>query len=168
MVFLSNRDNGTTHLFVTHLARLAADPDDPLNRANEEDDGETAFRVDPDGIDGRVTQLTSGGSSVGNHFLSEDGQTIYFTSRDEDGPGLFSVDIDGGERRKITGGSFNGIVPTADAKSAFFMQGGRVGGGEYTRWRYPLAVIPESISPSLCRSIIVRSGHRSSRRAGGS
>jgi tricorn protease len=105
LVFTSNRDGGTNHLFIVSLARLTEDPNDPVVRerlrrsgarperadtsgaaANANaganapaSQGPLNIRVDPAGIDRRAIQLTRGTSGVGSFFLSRDGRTIYFT-----------------------------------------------------------------------------------------
>ncbi|HUH12317.1 MAG TPA: S41 family peptidase [Longimicrobiales bacterium] len=136
LVFTSNRA-GETHLFRASLERLAADPDDPLVRARLRDAkadsaaaGAAQLRVDVGGIDARAVQLTRGGNGVGAFFLSKDGRTVFFASRDDDGPALFSVGIDGEDRKKVTSGTFQGLTPTADGKAAFFREQGPGGGGQ--------------------------------------
>jgi tricorn protease len=140
LVFTSNREGGINHLFKVSLGRLTEDPDDPLVKERNQnaerpagerrEGGEEAepqpLQVDVDGIDKRAVQLTSGDNSVGSYFLSEDGKTIYFTSRDDDGPGLFSIGIDGEDRRKVTDGSFSGMNVTSDRKTVFYRQGQNV------------------------------------------
>ncbi len=155
VVFRSNRDNGTMHLFAVSLTRLADDPRDPQvrerqqrgatlreaagggARSDTDDEGgsrarrRTAdpapIRMDLDGIGRRAVQLTTGGNGVGSFFLSADGETVYFTSSDSDGPGLFSVHIDGRDRRRVTGGSFPGITPSGDVRYVFY-RGSSAGG----------------------------------------
>jgi tricorn protease len=128
LVFLSRRDDGTNHLFTVSLQRHTEDPDDPVvvmrrQTAEEEDEEEPGeMVVEVAGIDRRAVQITNGEYAVGSHFLSADGETVYFTSRDEDGAALFSVGIDGEDRKKVASGSFTGIVPTEDRKTAFFFQ----------------------------------------------
>jgi tricorn protease len=144
LIFTSSRDGGTTHLFKVSLQRLTEDPDDPLVRERrkndrerrkegreeeekEEEEAAPAIRIDLDGIDMRAVQLTSGSDGVsGYYFLSSDGHTIYFLSRDERGSGLFSIGIDGKDRKKVTDGSFSGMVPTQDRKTIFYRQGRNV------------------------------------------
>ncbi|MCH8935304.1 MAG: PD40 domain-containing protein [Gemmatimonadetes bacterium] len=130
LVFLSTRDNGTTHLFKTALARHTEDPDDPLVKArrNREDTEEAeeaepeGLTVNVDGIEHRAVQLTRGENGVQSYFLSADGETAYFTSRDEDGPALFSIGLDGEDQKKVASGTFTQIMPTKDGKSAFYYQ----------------------------------------------
>lgn len=131
IVFTSTRDGGTNHLFVAPLPRLDEDPDDPLVKARlaaaEEGRGGNSvpeLRVEPEGIERRAVQITRGSSGVGDFFLSQDGETVYFTSDDDDGPGLFSVGIGGQDRKKVVGGTFLGITPTADRKVAFYLERG--------------------------------------------
>jgi tricorn protease len=148
VVFRSSRDGGTPHLFVASLRTLAEDPDDPLVKAraeDEEDEGEgrgarsqedapppVPLRVDPDGIRERAKQITSGQNGVGSFFLSADGETVYFTSSDDEGSGLFSIPLRGGEARKIADGSFGDLQPTADGRTLFFSRSaGRGGGGGF-------------------------------------
>ncbi len=100
LVFESNRDGGTNHLFVVSLAKLSEDPEDPLVRARHRSPDEQGgggrggqgggggaavpqagpIHVDADGIADRAIQLTSGDNGVGQFFVSRDGRTIYFTS----------------------------------------------------------------------------------------
>ncbi len=146
LVFLSTRDGGTSHLFAVPLARLTEDPDDPLVKGREEEEEEDRreredpdreravppaepLEVDPDGIERRVKQLTSGENGVGGFFLSADGRTVFFTSRDDDGPGLFSLPVSGGEVRKISSGTFSNLQPTRDRERLFFSRGGGGFGG---------------------------------------
>ncbi len=151
LVFRSARDAGTPHLFVASLSALTEDPDDPLvkGRDEEEDEeedeepGERGGRggdqdedappppitVDPDGIRERAKQLTSGENGAGSYFLSADGETVYYTSSDDEGAGLFSMPIDGGEPRKVADGSYGNLQPTADGQTLFFSRGGGRGGG---------------------------------------
>ena len=128
LVFLSSRDNGTNHLFTVSLARHSEDPDDPLVKArmrqaeDQDEEQRQDMTVDVAGIDKRAVQLTRGDNGVGSYFLSADGETVYFTSRDEDGPALFSIGIDGKDRKKVSDGEFDRIVPAKDGKTAFFFQ----------------------------------------------
>jgi tricorn protease len=155
LVFTSARDGGVNHLFAVTLARKAEDPDDPLVRARQQPrrerpdsgrgggdatgrggdtSGSTAqaavpIRIDLQGIEDRAIQLTTGTNAVGSFFLSRDGRTIYFTSSDTEGPALFSIGIDGRDRRRVVAGSFPGITPTADRRMVFFRGGAGGGGG---------------------------------------
>jgi len=142
LVFLSNRDGGVTHLFAASLARLAEDPEDPLVRARRPEPADTAaggrpqgragggeaaparpLTVQPDGIRERARQLTSGENAAGSFFLSADGRTVYYTSRDDEGPGLFSIPVAGGEARKVAAGAFGNLQPTKDRRTLFFSRG---------------------------------------------
>jgi tricorn protease len=145
LVFTSNRAGGVNHLFVVSLRRLAEDPDDPTVRARARRGGTRgdstvaagATTVDADGIARRAIQITTGTNPVGSYFLSRDGRTIYFTSSDNEGPGLFQIGIDGKDRRRVAAGSFNGLRPTEDRRSIFYRQGG--GGGRGGRGGGPPA-----------------------------
>ncbi len=146
-------------LWAVSLQRLTENPDDPLVRERQERGGtlveRTAgsggassgdanasgtpgrgsgadripVRVDLEGIDRRARPLTTGPSAVGSYFLSADGRTVYFTSSDSDGPGLFAVGIDGRNRRRIVQGSFPGITPSEDRRYVFFRGTGGSGPG---------------------------------------
>jgi tricorn protease len=175
LVFTSARDAGVNHLFVVSLTRLTEDPEDPLVRArrrpagNQGGDADAAggrgqgqgqappaaqagpVRVDPDGMEKRAIQLTTGTNGVGTYFLSRDGRTIYFTSSDNEGPGLFSIGIDGRDRRKVTAGQFGGLTPSQDRRFVFYRQavgggaqggprgGGGAGGGNADIYRMPIS-----------------------------
>ena len=140
LVFTSNRDGAVNHLFVVSLRRLGADPNDPLARVRVRPAradstaaptaGAAVTVVESDGIGKRAVQITRGTNAVGEWFLSRDGRTIYFTSSDNEGPGLFSIGIDGRERRKVAPGSFNSLTPTEDRRTLFFRQGGQGGPGQ--------------------------------------
>jgi len=136
LLFLSNRNAGVTHLFKVPLARLAEDPDDPLVkerlRKAEEPRGKEkegaaqappSVAIDLDGIDRRAVPLTAGTNGVNNvFFLSKDGKTVYFLSTDEKGPGIFSVGLDGKDRKKIADGTFGGLQTTEDRRTVFYRQ----------------------------------------------
>jgi tricorn protease len=149
VVFVSDRDGGTAHLFVVPLDRQKEDPNDPLvrerlkraaasTRGGGAGGGERAqgqgnaaaapapaaapLTVDTTRIDRRAVQLTTGTQAVQDYFLSTDGKTIYFRSSDERGPGLFSITIEGKDRRRLTDGAFQGLTPTKDRRRVFYTQ----------------------------------------------
>jgi tricorn protease len=155
VVFRSNRD-GTTHLYAVSLARLDEDPADPrvierrqrgatlreaasgAERSESDEDASPrargrnatrpdAIHIDVDGIGNRAIQLTSGSNGVSSFFLSADGGTVYFQSSDSDGAGLFSVGIDGRDRKRVVAGSFPGLTPSHDRRYVFF-RGSSAGG----------------------------------------
>ncbi|HYV98654.1 MAG TPA: S41 family peptidase [Gemmatimonadaceae bacterium] len=98
----------------------------------------------------RAVPLTRGAEGVSNPFLGSDGRTIYFVSgggaaaaggrggggrggrggapaaapaaNAGTGPGLFAIDIDGANRRRIADGSFQGAELTADGRTLFFRE----------------------------------------------
>jgi tricorn protease len=142
IVFISDRDGGTPHLFSVPLERQKEDPDDPLVKerlkkaASAKRDpaagaaaptpAPAALKVEPEGIGRRAVQLTRGEQGVQTFFLSADGKLIYFRSTDERGPGLFSVTIDGADRKRVTDGAFAGLTPTLDRKKVFYTQDGEI------------------------------------------
>jgi tricorn protease len=135
LVFISDRDNGVAHLFVVPLERQVEDPDDPLvkerlRKAKPEKKDEKAqpppFKVDPEGIARRAVQITRGEQAVAAFFLSADGKLVYFVSTDERGRGLFSVGIDGADRKRVSEGAFAGLTPSGDRKKVFYTQDGDI------------------------------------------
>ncbi|MFC1555193.1 S41 family peptidase [candidate division KSB1 bacterium] len=126
VIITSNRDNGTNHIFIIPLQQVKENPNDPLVKErlkNEKpEEAEFAINIDINGIDRRAVQLTRGSNSAGSFFLSEDGNTIYYTSSDDQGPGLFSMNLDGSDQKKVSEGSFSGLTPTADRKMVFYRQ----------------------------------------------
>lgn len=102
--------------------------------------------IDADGIDGRAMQLTRGAQAVGAFFLSRDGRTVYFTvgggggfggggqqpAVDPESPnvGMFAMNVDGTNRRRIAGGLYPQLTPTADRRAVFFRRASRGGDGE--------------------------------------
>jgi len=92
--------------------------------------------VDLSGIDRRATQITRGAPGVGAFFLSRDGKTVYFTvgggggrggagrggaaAGDNAANGLYSVGIDGRDRRRVAAGTFAGAQPTADRRAIYY------------------------------------------------
>lgn len=136
LVFLSDRADGVAQLFVTTLERLTDDPDDPVVKerlkkaqAEKKDAKEQApppFKVDAENIRRRVVQITRGETPVGGFFLSADGKLVYFTGADDRGRGLFSVSIDGKDRKRVSDGAFAGLTPTKDRKKVFYAQDGEV------------------------------------------
>lgn len=107
----------------------------------------TTLRVDVQGIAERALQLTRGPVGVGTYFLSRDGRTITFATGgggfgggqqnanvDPDSPntGLFQINADGTNRRRLAGGSYPGMVPSRDGRTIYFrrMNGGGEGEGQ--------------------------------------
>ncbi len=78
------------------------------------------------------------------YFLSADGRTVYFRSRDDQGPALFSVSIDGRDRQRLVAGTFPGLRPTADRRRVFYTETGELWQMEMTgqrrKTRVPFAV----------------------------
>jgi tricorn protease len=99
---------------------------------------------DLDRIDRRATAITSGDEPVQGYFLSADGRTIYFRSRDDQGPALFSVAIDGRDRQRLVAGAFQGLTPTADRRRVFFTENRELFqmemAGQRRRTRVPVSV----------------------------
>jgi tricorn protease len=158
VVFLSNRVDGVNQIFVVPLARLTEDPNDPLVKERirkaaassgqgsrpstgsgqgGSGSGQAAALTPPDTnrIDRRAVAITSGANPVLGFFLSPDGRTVYFRSRDDQGPALFSVGIDGRDRQRLVAGAFNGLVPTADRRKVFFVENNELFGMEMTGQR---------------------------------
>ena len=104
--------------------------------------------IDLRGIERRVTQLTRGTAGVGSYFLSRDGRTVYYAvggggfgggggrgggrgaAADNSQNGLYSVSIDGRDRRRIAAGTFAGMQPTADRRTVYFRGQVRTTAGE--------------------------------------
>jgi len=140
LVFLSDRDDGTSHLFVLPLESLKEDPDDPVVRerikkkeatakkgkknegGDQSSESEKRLILEMARIDRRAIQITRGEEGVRSFFISDDGKKVYFVSTDKKGPGLFSVDMDGKDRKKITDGEFPNLIPSKDGKMVFFRQ----------------------------------------------
>jgi tricorn protease len=103
--------------------------------------------IDAAGIEHRARQLTRGTTPVGSFFLSRDGRTVYFTVGggggggggnaqaapvDPESPnvGLFAMNLDGTNRRRIAGGLYPQLTPTADRRAVFFRRAARAEGAE--------------------------------------
>src|SRR5690606_32370329 len=82
--------------------------------------------VETEGIGRRAVQLTTGTQGVQSFFLSADGRLIYFRATDERGPGLFSITIEGKDRRRVTDGAFAGLTPTYDRRKVFYTENGDI------------------------------------------
>ncbi len=171
LVFVSNRSS-SNQLWMVPLARQAEDPNDPLVRerrreatsgapstaagtgrgrgagAGEAGAGQAPapppLSVDTTDIRRRAVQITTGDQPVQGYFLSADGQTIFFRSRDDEGPGLFSIGIDGKNRQKVVAGAFQGLMPTADRRLVFYQQTDELWkmemSGQHRRTRVPFEV----------------------------
>ncbi len=145
LVFVSNRGNSINQLYKVSLRRMAEDPEDPLVKAaRAEQSRGRPSEADLDSpspelaeIDLRAIQLTTESQAVGNFFLSADGQSIYYTvgsggigrrggrgraggqARNPDS-GLYSIDLEGENRRQVSGGQFPGLQPTQDRSAVFY------------------------------------------------
>jgi len=154
VVFISNRVDGVNQIFVVPLARLTEDPDDPTvkerqrkaaasggrgagagNASGQATPAPALTAPDVTRIDRRAVAITSGTNPAQGFFLSTDGRTVYFRSRDDQGPALFSVAIDGRDRQRLVAGAFNGLVPTADRRKVFFTENNELFGMEMTGQR---------------------------------
>jgi len=139
VVFISDRDGGVQHLFIVALERQKEDPNDPMVKERlkkatpqrpERPAGAAAPQPPPQGplvvetqrIDRRAVQLTRGDQPIAAYFLSADGKLIYFRATDERGPGLFTITIDGKDRKRVSDGMFAGLTPTQDRKKVFYLQ----------------------------------------------
>lgn len=161
VVFASDRNGTNTQLYVVPLSPLTEDPNDPvvkerLRRAASNtgrgggagpSTGQTVTPLttpDLTRIDRRAVAITSGANPVQGFFLSPDGRTVYFRSRDDQGQALFSVGIDGRDRQRLVTGAFNGITPTADRRKIYFTENNELWGMEMTgqrrRARVPFTV----------------------------
>lgn len=96
-----------------------------------------AIHIDLKGIDRRAIQLTRG-AGTGAFFLSRDGRTVFYSvggggggrgggrggrggaAPDNSQNGLYSVSIDGRDRRRVAAGTFAGMEPTADRRAIYF------------------------------------------------
>jgi tricorn protease len=98
--------------------------------------------IDVSGIEKRAVQLTRGAQAVGQYFLSRDGRTVYFTvggagggggqgAVDPESPnvGLFAMNLDGSNRRRLSGGLYPQLTPTHDRRTVFFRRAARGGEG---------------------------------------
>jgi tricorn protease len=77
---------------------------------------------DLDRIERRAIQITTGAEPVAGYFLSTDGRTVYFRSRDDQGPALFSIGLDGRDRQRLAPGAFAGLRPTSDRRRVFYTE----------------------------------------------
>jgi tricorn protease len=122
------------------LVRERARPARPRGRTapdraetSEEAPAAVTMAVDTAGIDRRAVPLTRGEPGVSGFFLSRDGRTVTFAvgaggrfgfgppgGADAQNAGLFSVGIDGRDRRRIAEGTFAGMAPTADRQTIYF------------------------------------------------
>jgi len=122
-------------------ARPRARPGADRAEGADEPAGAVTMAVDTAGIARRAVQITRGGSGVGSFFLSRDGRTVYFTvgggrfgfgppaagASGGEGNGIFSVGVDGRDRRRIAEGTFAGVQPTADRQTIYFRAPARGG-----------------------------------------
>jgi len=129
LIFTSTRIARTSQLFKVPLLKLTEDPDDPLEKERlkkikksekQKNEAPPKISLDMNDIKRRAMQITTGSNAVGNFFLSKDGETIYFTSNDEKGPGLFSINLNGKNREKIADGDFHSMIPTENRKMIFY------------------------------------------------
>jgi tricorn protease len=133
LFFTSDRTSGVNHLYSVSLAYPTENPNDPRVRERiaqaaareREGGGAPAFNVAVDvrRIDERAVQLTTGSDAVSSPFLSADGRTIHFLAGTGNARGLFAVDTDGRNRRRVVEGAFNGMVVSGDRRTVFYREG---------------------------------------------
>ena len=137
VIFSSNRVDGTTQLFITPLEQIKENSNDPLVRERikkrssddkdkkDNDDADKSPRniaIDLTRIEKRALQLTRGANAVGSYFLSSDGKKVLFTMRGDQGNGLYSIELDGKNQKRIAEASFSNLTLTADGKIFFFRE----------------------------------------------
>ena len=105
----------------------STDPNEPAKEAADKEQPvkeKKALKLDMDGIDRRAIQLTKKSSDVGNVFVVK--SKIYFTARENNAAGLFSIGIDGQSEGKVTDGSFGQLDVSADRKMLLYKSGSNV------------------------------------------
>ena len=97
------------------------------------------IQINLDRIANRAVQLTRGANDIGggrggggggggfgggatSYFLSRDGRTVFFLATEGSEQALFSVGLDGRDRRRIATGPFADVQPTADRRAFFYSQ----------------------------------------------
>jgi tricorn protease len=137
LLFLSNREGGTTQLFSVALARPVEDPDDPRVRERERqargeaearEEGGAAGALAPDltDISRRARQLTTRDAGVASYFLSRDGATVYYVTGTGQNRALRAMNLDGTNDRQIAEGAFADLKVTGDRRAVFFREGNRI------------------------------------------
>lgn len=99
--------------------------------------------IETEGIDKRALQLTGDDESAGQFFFSSDGRSVFFVASGGAGgrgglppelaavlgaaaepagttAGLYSIGLDGRDRRQVATGAFGGVTPTPDRRTVFF------------------------------------------------
>ncbi len=101
----------------------AADPNEPAPPAEvkEEKPEEPAFKLDLENIERRARQLTQSASDIGSAFVAKG--KIYFTARQSNKSGLFSIGLNDKKEQKVTDGSFSGLKVSADKKMIVYRSG---------------------------------------------
>jgi tricorn protease len=101
----------------------AAQPQEEPEGEQEAEEKTVEIEMDLDGIDRRPWQLSAGNDPVYSFFLSGDGESVLYV---QDGA-LWSVDLLGENRKKLTSDSFRGLELTPDGKWFFYSsRGGQV------------------------------------------
>ena len=76
-----------------------------------------------EGREYRIVRLTPHSNMLGDHYLSEDGQNLYFTQRLERGYDLCVMDLEEGSVRVLSKGVSGSFTPSADGKSLYIFSG---------------------------------------------
>ena len=76
-----------------------------------------------EGREYRIVRLTPHSNMLGDHYLSEDGQKLYFTQRLERGYDLCVMDLEEGSVRVLSKGVSGSFTPSADGKSLYIFSG---------------------------------------------
>ena len=76
-----------------------------------------------DGREYRIVRLTPHSNMIGDHYLSEDGQKLYFTQRLERGYDLCVMDLEEGSVKVLSKGVSGSFTPSADGKSLYIFSG---------------------------------------------
>ena len=76
--------------------------------------------------DDRIKRLTRFSNSLGDHFLTNDGEKLYFTQRLEKGFDLCCYEVEKGNVTVVKKGVMGSFTPSADGKYIFVARGGSI------------------------------------------
>ena len=76
-----------------------------------------------DGREYRIVRLTPHSNMIGDHYLSEDGQKLYFTQRLERGYDLCVMDLEEGSVKVLSKGVSGSFTPSSDGKCLYIFSG---------------------------------------------
>ena len=99
---------------------------DEADTTKKKDKKPEKLKLNLEGRENRIVRLTRSSALLGDHYLTEDGKTLFYVTPLESGYGLCKMDIEKGDIKVVQRGVRGEIVPSKDGEYLFIFSRGTV------------------------------------------